>query len=170
MGALLRLLKALMGRGGTRRPPARPPAQGQGAAPRACASNCRRLPRPALRPLRRHDLCGARGNNDRTRTDRTSMFDNTVDVASDMAEMNAGNFTPAGDNVVVNGRTYGMHAETGRTYPISGPGIHQFSRGEHQFLKKLNEVGREGAMQFGRNLPGLSDEAMDRVLRLWEMC
>ncbi|MGL5011185.1 MAG: hypothetical protein ACRC6I_15005 [Paracoccaceae bacterium] len=97
-------------------------------------------------------------------------MDTTVDVAADMAELNAGNFTTSGNNYVVNGRTYGMHADTGRTYPISGPGIHQFSRGEHQFLRMLNESGLDAARQFGRNLPGLSQEQMDRVVGLWRMC
>jgi hypothetical protein len=98
------------------------------------------------------------------------MLDKTVDVSADMNALNAGNFTRAGDNYVVNGRTYGMHADTGRTYPISGPGVHQFSRSEHQFLRMLNARGLDAATAFGRNLPGLSAQQMQRVIALWRTC
>lgn len=98
------------------------------------------------------------------------MYDSTVDVAGDMADLNAGNFTPAGDDFIVNGRTYGWHPDTGTTFPKSGPGIHQFDRAEHQFLRTLNTRGLEAARQFGRNLPGLSEESMERVISLWNQC
>jgi hypothetical protein len=175
MGFILKLLKGLFGKGKPPPaprppPPARPPPQPARRTEPGCTRNCGRLPKPAQRPLRRHDLCRAKGDGDRTRSDVNSMVDTTVDVAADMAELNAGNFTTSGSNYVVNGRTYGMHPETGRTFPISGPGIHQFSRAEHQFLRKLNENGLDAARQFGRNLPGLSAEAMARVEGLWRMC
>lgn len=162
LGILREILKRLAGRGPPRRPNTTPNRPG-------CTGNCRRLPRQAVRPGRRHDICGANAS-DRTRNDVTSMIEPGVDVAGDMAALNAGDFTPAGDNFVVNGRTYGMHPETGRTFPISGPGIHNFDRGEHQFLRQLNSRGEATATNFARNFPGMSDAKIQRVLDLWRLC
>lgn len=96
------------------------------------------------------------------------MFEPSVDVAGDMAQLNAGNFTKAGEDLIVNGRTYGWHPDTGTTFPKSGPGIVSVDRAEHKFLKELNSKGLEGARKFGENT--LSSDKMKRVLDLWKLC
>lgn len=97
-------------------------------------------------------------------------MDSTVDVAGDMAEINAGNFTRAGEDIVVNGRTYGWHPDKGTTFPKSGAGFHELSVPQHKYLKMLNQRGIQGANQFGANLDGLSEADMKYVRDLWKTC
>jgi hypothetical protein len=157
--------KAFRGSGGKTKPPTTPRT-----TPPRCTTNCAKLPRSAVRPNRRHDPCKTKGN-DPTK-DQNSMLDPAVDVAADMAEMNAGNFTRAGEDIVVNGRTYGWHPDTGVTFPKSGPGVVQLDRNQHQFIKMLNSGSMEDAMKFANNKPGLAGQTdkINAVLNLWKKC
>ena len=98
------------------------------------------------------------------------MLDPDVSSADDMAAMNAGNFVQKGEDIVVNGRTYGMHGDTGTIFPKSGPGIHQMDRGQHQLLKQLNGQPFDKAMKFAEHFPGLDDAKVEKVLQLWRKC
>ena len=62
-----------------------------------------------------------------------------VDVAGDVADINAGKATRVGENWVVNGRTYGVH--DGTLYPIEGPGFYKLTRGAFKALGVFNEFG-----------------------------
>lgn len=97
-------------------------------------------------------------------------MDSTVGIAGDMADIIAGNFTSSGEDITVNGRTYGMYSDTGTTFPNSGPGIHPLSQSQHQYVKKLNALGLEGARKFGQNLPGLSEADMLHMEKMWKTC
>jgi filamentous hemagglutinin len=62
-----------------------------------------------------------------------------VDVAGDVARIQAGKAARMNGNYIINGRAYGVH--DGTLYPISGPGFHQLSRGAFQALGVLNKFG-----------------------------
>lgn len=98
------------------------------------------------------------------------MFDPSVDVSGDIAAMNAGNFTRVGEDIIVNGRTYGWHPNTGVTFPKSGPGIVPLNRLEHGLIKNLNSDGLNAAINQARRTPGLTQEMIDKVLDLWGKC
>ena len=169
MGAIIKLLKmigkAVRGSGGKAKPPTQPKP-----TPPRCTTNCARLTRTAVKPNKRHDPCKTKGN-DPTK-DQNSMLDPAVDVNADMAAMNAGNFTRAGEDILVNGRTYGWHPDTGVTFPKSGPGVVQLDRNQHQFIKMLNGGSMEDAMKFANNKPGLAGQTakIQAVLNLWNKC
>jgi hypothetical protein len=165
--AIAEILKAIgrafRGSGGKTPPPAPPRT-----TPPRCTTNCARLARTAVRPNRRHDPCKTKGG-DLTKSEN-SMFDPSVNVADDMAQMNAGNFTRVGEDIVVNGRTYGWHPDTGVTFPKSGPGIVQFNRLEHGLIKNLNSRGLDAALNQAGRTPGMTQEMIDKVLNLWRKC
>lgn len=163
MGAIIRILKAIFSKGGKAAPKAKPKA-----TPPGCKGGCGKLPKTALKPNRRHDPCKTKGS-DQTK-EENSMFDPDVDVSGDIPAMNAGNFTRAGEDIVVNGRTYGWHPETGTTYPKSGPGIVKMDRAQHQLLKQLNTAPFENAMKFAKNMPGLDPKKIEAVMKLWKKC
>ncbi len=78
----------------------------------------------------------------KTRTKaQNTVIEPGVDVAGDVAAINAGLAKNVGENLVVNGRTYGVHPDTGRLFPISGPGFHQLNRGAHKALGIFNKFG-----------------------------
>ena len=62
-----------------------------------------------------------------------------VDVAGDVAAINAGRATRVGDTFVVNERTYGVHE--GTLYPIAGLGYHRLDRGAYKALGVYNAFG-----------------------------
>lgn len=98
------------------------------------------------------------------------MLDPDLNPADDVAAMNSGNFTRSGEDIIVNGRTYGMHGDTGTVFPKSGPGIHNVDRAQHQLLKQLGTQTYDNAMKFARNFPGLDDAKAKQVLDIWGMC
>lgn len=167
MGAVARILaalKALFSKGGGKATPKTPPK----ATPPGCKTGCGKLPKVALKPGRRHDPCKTKGN-DPTK-EKNSMFDPDVDVSGDIPAMNAGNFTRSGPDIIVNGRTYEMHPESGTTFPKSGPGVVQMDRGQHQLLKQLNSGPLANAMKFAEKFPGLTKDKVDAVMKLWRKC
>lgn len=95
------------------------------------------------------------------------MVEPGVDVAGDVAAINAGKAArDVNGNWVVNGRTYGMH-EGGTVFPIEGPGFHQLSRGGFKALGAYNEFGNsaESASWMTRNK--ISAEAQAEGLRAY---
>ena len=142
-------------------PPEKPPAPGPGGhVPKAKP--------PLKKPVRRHDPCKTKGN-DPTK-EKNSMLDPDVDVDADLAKISKGEFVKNGDEIVVNGRTYGYHADTGTTFPMSGPGVVDMDRAQHQLLKQLNSQSFENAMKFASNFPGLDGDKITQVLDLWKKC
>jgi Domain of unknown function (DUF4150) len=120
------------------------------------------------KPNRRHDPCKTKWK-DRTR-DKNTMLDPDVNVNADFAKIGKGDFVRQGDNIIVNGRTYGYHAETGTTYPMSGPGTVNMDRAQHQLLKMLNSQSLDGAMKYAANVPDLDEAKIKQVLDLWKKC
>ncbi|WP_437838186.1 PAAR-like domain-containing protein [Sorangium sp. So ce1153] len=120
------------------------------------------------KPNRRHDPCKTKGK-DPTK-EQNSMLDPDVDVKADFDKIGKGDFVKQGDNIIVNGRTYGYHADTGTTYPISGPGVVDMDRAQHQLLKQLNSKSLDDAMKFAANFPGLDEAKIKQVLELWKKC
>lgn len=130
--------------------------------------NSRKLLKKPLKPNRRHNPCITRGK-DFSKKENT-MFDPNVDFSQDLIELEKGNFKFDGDNLIVNGRTYGMHSETGTIYPISGPGLIPFDSVEHKFVKDLNTMGYEQAIRKASFTPGMTKEKVEKVLSVWRKC
>ena len=128
----------------------------------------RKLNTPPKRPVRRHDPCKTKGK-DPTKA-MNSMIDPEIDVSEDLAKISRGQYEMVGEDILVNGRTYGFHVETGTTYPKSGPGITNVDRAQHQLIKQLNTQPFENAMKFAENFPGLDEEKIAQVLEIWRKC
>jgi hypothetical protein len=99
-------------------------------------------PKRLLPPHPRHYV---RRVTQRTRTKRAnSVIESRIDVAADIAAINAGRAVRATVGGVVqylvNGRSYGVEP-TGRAYPISGPGIHQLDRLSFKAIGVYNTFG-----------------------------
>ncbi|MCK0122681.1 hypothetical protein MWU61_19190 [Loktanella sp. F6476L] len=128
----------------------------------------RKLDNPPKRPVRRHDPCKTRGK-DPTKA-MNSMVDPDIDLGADMDALKRGQYQLIGEDIVVNGRTYGYHPDTGTTFPKAGPGIINIDRAQHQFIKQLNGQPYENAMKFAENFPGLDSEKIAQVLEIWRKC
>ncbi|MFY1714039.1 hypothetical protein J3366_21445 [Tritonibacter mobilis] len=128
----------------------------------------RKLDIPPKRPVRRHDPCKTKGK-DPTKA-MNSMIDPEIDVSEDLAKISRGQYEMVGEDILVNGRTYGFHVETGTTYPKSGPGITNVDRAQHQLIKQLNTQPFENAMKFAENFPSLDEEKIAQVLEIWRKC
>jgi hypothetical protein len=184
MGGLLKLILQLL-KGGVRRPPAprpapaKPPAQPRQAQQKAdqqgnaarqrnnCSGNCSSL----KKPVRRHDPCRTKGG-DPTK-ERNSMIDPDYKDAinRDLDDIIAGKVQKTGETWNVNGRSYGMH--NGSLHPVSGPGIVDLSRPQHQLIQQLNGNSLENARKFGDAMKrkGIMDQdAIDTVMELWRKC
>jgi hypothetical protein len=120
---------------------------------------------PLRRPAPRHSA--ARVNQRTVAKELNTVIEPGVDVAGDVAAINAGQATRVGGNYVIHGRTYGVH--DGTLYPISGPGFHQLSRGAFKALGVLNELGNteRAAEILGRMGVSAADRAA--ALRVFEV-
>ena len=77
---------------------------------------------PHSPPNRRHNL-GSINQKTRAHGDTNTVIMPEVDVAADVAAINAGKgIRTANQQVHINGRIYGYHPDTGRLFPISGKG------------------------------------------------
>ncbi|MGE7390410.1 hypothetical protein ACQKM2_33520 [Streptomyces sp. NPDC004126] len=88
-------------------------------------------------PNSRHDLNGIRGG--RVDTKNTIILPETKElVKQDIAEIAAGraDFDPVKQIYTVNGRSYGVE-QTGRTFPVSGPGLINLDRVEFEAMKAI---------------------------------
>lgn len=99
---------------------------------------------------------------------RNTVIEPGVDVAGDVAKINAGRAArDANGNWVVNGRTYGMH-EGGTVFPIEGPGLHPLSRGGFKALGAYNEFGNTAEAAAWMTRRKISAEAQAEGLRVYE--
>jgi hypothetical protein len=95
-----------------------------------------------------------------------------VDVAGDVAAINAGQATRSGANFIVNGRTYGVH--NGTLFPISGPGLTQLNRSAFKSFGVFNKFGNTPQaariLNSMRASGGRMIHLRDRVaaLRVWQ--
>ncbi|MFE1787120.1 hypothetical protein ACFW7J_01740 [Streptomyces sp. NPDC059525] len=88
-------------------------------------------------PNSRHNLSGIRGGQ--VDTKNTIILPETKDlVRQDIAEIAAGraDFDPVKQIYTVNGRSYGVE-QTGRTFPVSGPGLINLDRVEFEAMKAI---------------------------------
>ncbi len=98
------------------------------------------------------------------------MIEPGTDISADINSLSSGEFIRKGEDYIVGKRVYGMHPDTGVVFPKSGPGFVNVDRAQHQLFKLLNSVPYENAMKFARNKPGLTQDKIDAVLKLWEKC
>jgi hypothetical protein len=123
------------------------------------------LPAPLRRPAPRHSA--ARVNQRTVAKELNTVIEPGVDVAGDVAAINAGQATRVGGNFVIHGRTYGVH--DGTLYPISGPGFHQLSRGAFKALGVLNELGNTARASEILGRMGISAPDRAAALRVFEV-
>jgi hypothetical protein len=71
--------------------------------------------------------------------DLNTVIESGIDVAGDVADINAGKAIRSGNTYTINGRTYGFHDDI--LYPISGSGFHQLDRGAFKALGVYNKFG-----------------------------
>ncbi|MCB1057804.1 MAG: hypothetical protein KDD11_20070 [Acidobacteria bacterium] len=89
-----------------------------------------------------------------------------VDMAADVAAINAGRGLRSGETFLINGRTYGTH--DGVLFPISGPGFHQLSRPSFKALGVFNKFGNSSAATEILNNMGISTQERAAALKVWE--
>jgi hypothetical protein len=91
-------------------------------------------------------------------------------IAQDVADINAGNAIRNGNDIIVNGRTYGLKGN-GDIFPRFGPELVQLNRSQARILGMLNEGGEETARPFANALIqkqlGLTEAEYNQVLQLW---
>lgn len=168
MGKLIiKLLKKIFG-SKRRKPPNKPQTKPTNQKP-GCTTKCK-LKVKAKRPARRHDPCRTKGKERSKGDDKNTMIDPDLDISTDIDSLNSGNFIRKGEDYIVGERIYGMHSDTGTIFPKSGPGFIKVDRVQHQLLKQLNSGSYENAMKFAKNKPGLTQEKIDAILKLWRKC
>lgn len=89
-------------------------------------------------------------------------------IKRDLDDIIAGKVQKAGETWTANGRTYGMH--NGSLHPVSGPGIVDLSRPQHQLIQQLNGNSLENAKKFSEAMKKkgiLDQQAIDTVMELW---
>ena len=122
------------------------------------------IPNPPLRsPNRRHNINSV--NQKTVAKEMNTMIEPGVDVAGDVATINAGKATREGNTFIVNGRTYGMH--DGILYPISGPGFHQLDRGAFKALGVYNTFGDTPRAAEILDKIGMSEAHRQTALNVW---
>ena len=122
------------------------------------------IPNPPLRPPnRRHNINTV--NQKTVAKEMNTMIEPGIDVAGDVAAINAGKATREGNTFIVNGRTYGMH--DGILYPISGPGFHQLERGAFKALGVYNVFGDTPKAAEILDKMGMSEAHRQTALNAW---
>ncbi|MGA1839283.1 MAG: DUF4157 domain-containing protein [bacterium] len=99
---------------------------------------------------------------------RNTVIEPSVDVAGDVAAINAGKATRIGNNYIINGRTYGVEPN-GTLYPISGPGFHQLNRGAFKALGIYNKFGNTSRATDILNAMNISSADRDAALSVWRI-
>lgn len=89
-------------------------------------------------PNRRHFLAHVNRRSKPKR--RNTIIFPWVDVAGDVRAINDGLGVRVGNEVTVNGRTYGIEP-TATLYPITGPGFVLLDRGAYKALGYYNDFG-----------------------------
>ncbi|MEX1027803.1 MAG: hypothetical protein WD049_07325, partial [Candidatus Paceibacterota bacterium] len=82
-----------------------------------------------------------------------------VNVADDVAAINAGRAVRVGNETHVNGRVYGIHSETGRLFPIRGDGFVPLTRNEFKAVGVLRTFADDlpRAESILRRMHGMTD-------------
>jgi hypothetical protein len=115
-------------------------------------------------PARRHSA--ATVNQGTVAKNLITVIEPGVNVAGDVAGIQAGKATRVNGNYVINGRTYGVH--DGTLYPISGSGFHQLNRGAFQALGVLNKFGNTPqAHAILAKMKNVDSVEMDAALKVW---
>jgi hypothetical protein len=92
-------------------------------------------------------------------------------INRDLDDIIAGKVQKAGETWTANGRTSGMH--NGSLHPVSGPGIVDLSRPQHQLIQQLNGNSLENAKKFSEAMKKkgiLDQQAIDTVMEFWRKC
>jgi hypothetical protein len=115
-------------------------------------------------PARRH--WAATVNQGTLAKNVNTVIEPGVDVAGDVAGIQAGKAARVNGNYVINGRTYGVH--DGTLYPIFGQGFHQLNRGAFQALGVLNKFGNTPqAHAILDKMKNVSSAEVDAALKAW---
>ncbi|HEX8597161.1 MAG TPA: SBBP repeat-containing protein [Chloroflexia bacterium] len=139
-----------------------PPTDMQGANAAGAGSRWNfQIPHP------RHFIKNVRLNTLRRGTN--TVIEPGVDVAADVAAINAGTAVRSGSDFVINGRTYRMHSNKGRLIPISGPGFHQLSRDAYRALGVYNTFGNSPLTNEILGQMKVSSAGQEAALRAWEI-
>ncbi|HEX8110293.1 MAG TPA: hypothetical protein VF516_21325 [Kofleriaceae bacterium] len=119
----------------------------------------------ALRgPARRH--WAATVNQSTVAKNLNTVIEPGVDVAGDVAGIQAGKAARVNGNYVIHGRMYGVH--DGTLYPISGPGFHQLNRGAFQALGVLNKLGNTPqAHTILERMKNVGPAEIEAALKMW---
>ena len=126
---------------------------GEGAAEADYASE---VTRPTYNPpVDRHYLLRIKWNS--PNAELTTVIDPSVNVAQDVADINAGRGTQVGNEITVNGRTYGLKGTSPTLYPIDGDGLYQLDRAGYAALKAYITKGIDGGMIQILSNPYISD-------------
>ena len=117
---------------------------------------------PLRGPSKRHST--EKVNQKTLTKEKNTVILASVDVAADVAAINAGHGTRLGPTTyMVNGRMYGSH--DGTLYPISGPGFIQLSRGAFKALGVYNQFGETPRAQDILDRMGMSEGDRDAALK-----
>jgi hypothetical protein len=143
----------------TPEPPARVPPKTE-PSPRPGVGAAEAPKQPLRPPAARHTA--TRVGQRTLAKEVNTVIEPGVDVAGDVAAINAGKATRVGGNWVVNGRTYGAH--DGTLYPIEGPGFHQLTRGAFKALGVYNKFGNTA--EAAEILSKMGTSAADRAAAL----
>ena len=129
--------------------------------PRNTPNNPLRVPLPSRHNLRKI------AKNSQPDSDNT-VIEPWVDVAADIAAINAGQAIRKGQDYLVNGRIY-REKGNGSCFPVSGNGMHQIDRGTFIALKEYNSHGITDAVE--RFLTGKKITAEQRAAAqaLWKI-
>ena len=98
----------------------------------------------------------------------TTVIEPWVDVAGDVAAINAGRAIRMGERFVVNGRRYQQEA-IGTLYPIDGVGFHQLDRGAFRALGVYNEFGWTARAEEILDLRHTVPDARERARAVYEL-
>jgi hypothetical protein len=117
-------------------------------------------------PARRH--WASTVNQKTVAKNMNTVIEPGVDVAADVAEIQSGRVTRVKGNYVVHGRMYGIH--DGTLYPISGPGLHQLSRGAFRALGVFNKFGdTPQAYTFLAEMKNVGPAEVEAGLKVWSL-
>lgn len=98
----------------------------------------------------------------------SSVIDPSVDVAADVASVNAGEAERKGDTYTIRQRRYRLET-TGRVYPVDGPGIHPLGRGAYKALQLYNEYGDTEKAVRQMDFESIKPEEREIAVRLWRL-
>lgn len=98
----------------------------------------------------------------------TTVIEPWVDVAGDVASINAGRAIRTGDRFLINERRYHQEAN-GTLYPVDGVGFHQLDRGAFRALGVYNEFGLTARAEEILRLRQIAPEARQRGRAVHEL-